>query len=438
MALYPPDEDIDTDRDRGRLRVLLMASAGPLFVGYTGVVALLSLVISVAEQAEITASSVFWAALPGWLGAYQVPLDLDGHDLSALPLLPTLLVVLLVGRAAGRAADRLMIVSARGTLPVVLSIMITHAVAGGLIAQATSAAAVVPGLLVPAAVSGVAAIIGLARRGCFEAVFKRLDELVAHGLRAGLLGLATILGIGALLFLVGLSMSFTTVRALFSPSAGDSVGMLLLSIAYLPNAVLGGTAFAAGPGVTIGGLAVSPLHYTAGPLPGVPVLAALPETGAPWWPVVFVLPLGVGALVGWVLRKSSEDSLARLRSVGVAAVVVASGCVILGFGSGGQLADGVFDPLSMHPWSLGMAVLLWIALPAAVVAWWTGVRVGAPSCGILDDSDSEEADKPEKPDEPEEPEEAEPEEAEEPATGQSEEEPGEPEGIADLPGEIDK
>jgi hypothetical protein len=452
MSLYPDlDEDIDPDLERGRARVLLVASAGPLFMGYAAVVAILALVLSIATKAEISTVAVLSAALPGWLGVYQVPLDLGGHDFGALPLLPTLLVVLLVGRAAGNAADRMVIVSAWDTVPIVAAIAVAHATAGGVIAWTTTTAAFFDGLLVPAAVSGVAAIIGLARRGYIDGVLDRLDELVVHGLRAALIGVAGVLGIGALVFLIGLAMSFTTVKALFAPGIGDSVGMFLLSVVYMPNAVVGGMAFAAGPGVTIGALTATPLNFSAGPLPGVPVIAALPESGAPWWPVVFVLPLAAGALVGWVLRNSSEDPIARLRAVGAAALVVAASCVVLGIGSGGQLANGVFDPLSMHPWSLGMSMLLWIALPGAVVTWWTGARlVIEPSRGLLDDSDdctaaeaaaeTETADAAEEPEvavaeEPsEEPSEGSSDEDEQPAGAEADDKPEE----QDLPEEIDK
>jgi hypothetical protein len=124
----------------------------------------------------------------------------------------------------------------------------------------------------------------------------------------------------------------------------------------------------------------------------VPLLAALPETGAGWWPALVLLPLGVGALVGWVLRDACEDPIARLRTVGGAAVVASAGCVLLALGAGGRLANGPFNPLTMHPWSTGLAVLLCIALPAAIVAWWTGPRLElAPSRGLLDDAVEAEA-----------------------------------------------
>ncbi|RSM61942.1 hypothetical protein DMH04_53320 [Kibdelosporangium aridum] len=393
MSLYPPDVEDDVDEPiRSRARVLLVAGIGPLFVGYAGVVVVLALVISVATKADVSTVSVLSAAMPGWLAAYQVLLRLDGHDLGALPLLPTLLIILLIGRAVTNAADRIEIDSARDTLPIIATVSATHAIAGAVLAEVTSSASLAAGLLVPAGIAALAAVIGLARRGYLDDVFDRVDELAVHGLWAGLIGLGTMIGVGTVLFLLGLGTSFTTAAALFSPGIGDSVGMFLLSVAYLPNAVVGGMSFAAGPGVTIGQLTATPLHFTGGPLPGVPVLAALPETGAAWWPLFFLLPLGVGAFVGWILRDASEDPIARLRAVGAAAVVVAGGCLLLAIGAGGRLADGMFDPLSMHPWSIGLAMLLWIALPGATVTWWAGPRlVMMPSRGLLDDAIEAEA-----------------------------------------------
>ncbi|MBE1467312.1 DUF6350 family protein [Kibdelosporangium phytohabitans] len=393
MSLYPPDLADDVDEPfTSRARVLLVAAIGPLFLGYAAVVGLLALVISVATKTDISTLSVLSAGLPGWLAAYQAPLSLDGHALGALPLLPTLLVMWLVSRAAANAADRLEVESARDVVSIVATIMATHAVVGAVLAKATATATITAGLLVPAGVAGLAAVLGLARRGYFEDLLDRCDELVVHGLRAGLIGLATMVGLGAALFLFGLSTSFSTAAALFAPSLGDGLGMFLMSAAYLPNAVVGGISFVAGPGVTIGELTAAPLHFTGGPLPGVPILAALPERGAAWWPILFLLPMAAGALVGWVLRDASEDPIARLRAVGASAVVVAGGCVLLGIGAGGRLANGVFDPLTVHPWSMGLAMLLWIALPAATVAWWAGPRlVLAPARGLLDDSIEAEA-----------------------------------------------
>lgn len=422
MSLYPPDveDDLACEPVRGRARVLLTSALWPLFLGYAGVVSVLALVIATATRAHLTTAGVLTAAMPGWLATYQVPLTLGGHRFGALPLLPTVAIMLLIARVAGNAADRLTVVTVRETVPILVAITSTHATAGLVLAEVTSNASGLAGFFVPAAVSGVAAILGLAARGCFHDLFGRFDDLVTRGLRAGLLGLVALLGAGALLFAFGLVTSWTATERMFDlPGIGDGVGMFLLSAAYLPNAVVAGTAFVVGPGVSIGHLSVTPLHFTNGPLPRVPLLAALPESGAAWWPVVFLLPLGVGALVGWVLRDACEDPIARLRAVGGAAAVVALGCAVLGIGAGGRLAEGAFTPLSVHPWSLGIGVLLWIALPAATVAWWTGPRlVLAPSRSLLDDAIEAEAAAGEEPEE-------EPEKAEPDAEAAAEEEPEE-------------
>ncbi|TCO65467.1 DUF6350 family protein [Actinocrispum wychmicini] len=398
MSLYPPDlEDVDPDDVtypdepvQGRARVLFGAAIAPLLVGYAGTAALLALVISVATRAHFSTGGVLSAAMPGWLGTYQVPLTLGGQHFGALPLLPTIAVALYVGRTAGNAADRLAVIGTRETVPVIATITAAHAVTGFVFAEITSTASVFLSLLVPGLVAAGASVVGLARRGYLGDALGRFDELVVSGLRAGLLGLAALVGIGAALFLLGLATSFATANALFTrgaPGAGNGLGMFLLSAAYVPNAVVGGMAFAVGPGISIGHLTVTPLHFTGGPLPAVPVLAALPESGAGWWPIVVLLPLGVGALVGWVLRDACTDPIARLRAVGAAAVVAAVGCAVLGTGAGGRLANGPFNPLTMHPWSLALAVALWIALPAATVAWWAGPRLAlAPSRSLLDDA----------------------------------------------------
>lgn len=437
MSLYPPDlaDDVDVPFT-SRARVLLAAGVGPLLLGYAAVVGLLTLVVAVATKADISALSVLSAAMPSWLAAYQTPLSLDGHALGVLPLLPSLLMMVLVSRSVTKAAERLEVESARDVVPVIVTVMASHAVLGVVFAEVTGTARIATGLLVPAGVAGVAAVIGLTRRGYFEDVLDRCDELVRHGLRAGLLGLATMVGLGAAVFLFGLATSFPAATALFAPGFGDGLGMFLMSAAYLPNAVVGGISFLAGPGVTIGELTVAPLHFTGGPLPGVPLLAALPETGGAWWPIFFLLPLATGALVGWILRDCSEDPIARLRAAGTSAVVVALGCVLLGVGAGGRLAGGVFDPLTVHPWSMGLAMLLWIALPAATVTWWAGPRLMLmPSRGLLDDEVEEPTD--------EEPADEEPtgEPADEPAEEDSTEPDGaEPGGAAepDLPEEIQK
>src|SRR5690348_11602157 len=138
MSLYPPDLE-DTDADDvpyldepppGRTRVLVGVALGPLIVGYLSVAAVLALVVAAATRAHFATSDILAAAMPGWLGACQVPLTLGGDHLGALPLLPTLGVVLFVGRTAANAADRLLAETTRDVVPILVTVGVSHATLG--------------------------------------------------------------------------------------------------------------------------------------------------------------------------------------------------------------------------------------------------------------------------------------------------------------------
>ena len=65
---------------------------------------------------------------------------------------------------------------------------------------------------------------------------------------------------------------------------------LLLLAAILPNVVLLASTYLLGPGFAVGsGTVVSPAEVSLGPVPSVPVLAALPDDGwAPGWTIALL------------------------------------------------------------------------------------------------------------------------------------------------------
>src|SRR5437867_6174580 len=107
----------------GRARVLAMAALGPLVTGYAAVAAMLALVTSVASRAHFSTVGVLTAAAPGWLAVHQVPLRIGGHLLGALPLLPAVAAVLLIGRTASGAVHRLGFDTPRQSVQVVAVIV---------------------------------------------------------------------------------------------------------------------------------------------------------------------------------------------------------------------------------------------------------------------------------------------------------------------------
>ncbi|WP_431925064.1 cell division protein PerM [Amycolatopsis tucumanensis] len=363
-----------------RARVFAAAVLGPIVAGYVVVAALFGLVTAMAAAGEFSIGGVLRAAGPGWLAAYQVPVEIAGRPLGVLPLLATIGALALVARSAATATQRLGYAEPGATVPLIAAVTSAHALAGLGIALFDDGAGVrvepLSAFAVPAVLAGVAAAAGAASRsGVAAAVRDYLDPLAVRGLRAGALGLAGLLAVGALVHTVGLVLASGTIRQLFAanaPGFGSGAGMLLLSLGYLPNAVVGGLAFVTGPGFSIGSFSASAFSFTGGPVPGLPVLAGVPEHAAPWWPVLMLLPAGVGALLGWSLRRADENPLARLRIVAIAGALVGFGCVLLGTLAGGRLGGGAFDPVTIPVGLVSVAAFGWIAVPGGLIAWFAG------------------------------------------------------------------
>lgn len=395
---------LETDRIApvARARVLVVAALGPLLTGYAAIAAVMALVTAVASKAHFSTLGVLTAALPGWLGAHQVPLIVQGHELGVLPLLPTLLLTLLVGRTAAGAADRLDAVGMRETGHIVFAVVAAHAVFGLTIALVIDGGPVVvdplAGFYYPALLAGLAACVGLLRRsGALDWCADRVDDLAWAGLRAGGLAVAGLVAAGSLVVAFGLATSFGAANTMFAlDGPGSALGMLLLSAGYLPNAVIAGTAFIAGPGFSMGSVSIAPLDFDGGPVPALPLLSALPEQAAAWWLVLFLLPAAVGALVGWVLRAVAESPKDRLRSVAVASVVVALSFAVLAGSAGGALGGGPFHPLDLRAALVSFALACWVAVPGGFVAWFAGERpVIEGPVGLIDPEEPEDAEDPE-------------------------------------------
>lgn len=365
-----------------RLRVLLGAAAGPLLTVYAAIAAVLAIVTALATESNFSAKAALLGAGPGWLAAYQVPITIDDQRLGLLPLLATIVVCVLVARTAGGAAQRLGYTTPAQSVTVIGTIAGAHAVLGVIIAVlfsgAKASADPLTAFCVPAAIAGVSATAGLARQ-CGLIAFARgyLDDAAVIGLRSGVFGLAGLLASGSVVLAVSEMLSAPTMHALFGGHAsgfGSGLGMLLLSIAYLPNAVLFGLAFVTGPGFSFGEVEVGPFGFTGGEVLGVPLLAAIPNGYAGWWPVFLVLPAAVGALVGWTVRRCDPSPRARLRVVAVAGALVGFGCVVLGALAGGQLGSGGFDAVVIPVALVSVAAFLWIVVPGGLVASFAGER----------------------------------------------------------------
>ncbi len=372
-------------------RLLVLAAVGPLVTGYVGIAALLGLITVTAPGAVMSLPGVLTAAVPAWLAAYHVPVDIAGHELGVLPLLPTAALLLLVARVAGNAARRLDLTEPRSAGTVVGPIALAHAIfAMALAFLSGGAASPVLAFCFAGALAGAAATAGVAGPcALLPAAVRRADHATETGLRAGILAVSGLAAVGAVVFAVGLIASWSTSAQLFrvtAPGFGSGLGMLLLSVAYLPNTLIATLSFAAGPGFGIGAVSVAQWHFHAGPLPAVPLLAPLPAVEGHWWVFLMLLPAAVGVLTGLACRHVSELA-GRFRAVGVAALVTGVGWLILAAMAGGPLAGGLFDPVVVPAGSLAVSAFLAIAIPGTLTVWLAG---RTPTLlGLDDDHDDE-------------------------------------------------
>lgn len=352
-----------------------MACAGPLVTGFVGIAAMLALVMATAPGATVSTAGVLRAACVAWLAGYHVPVHVAGHELGMLPLLPSVFLLALVARVAGTTAARLDWTTPRAGALLVGVIGAAHGVFAVALAVLSGGASPVVAFFAAGVLASAAATVGTARQcGLDAAVLSRTDAAAETGLRAGVLAVATLAAVGAVVFAAGVLVSWSRVVALFSLSApgfGAGLGMWLLSLAYLPNVIVGTTSFAAGPGFAIGHTVLAQWRFHGGPVPAVPVLAPLPSVEAHWWVFLMVLPISAGVLAGLRCRVLPGPA-ARLRAVGVAAVLAGVSWLVLAALSGGALAGGPFDPVTVPAGSLAVAAALFVAVPGAVTVLSAG------------------------------------------------------------------
>ena len=361
------------EQPRERFRVLLAAALTTLSLGLLAMV-LVAAVAGLTAGAGPAFGPLLAAAVPLWLAAHQVPLTVDGAPLGVLPLLPTAGMLWLVAAVAARATRRLGARCREDCSVVVATLAGTNASAAVLATalpagpvQATPWAALLGAGLVTAA----GAALGGLRVSGLPDWWSRSPVWLRTGLAAARTGAAALAGGGALLLVAALLVDVDGVNSRLVAAGsgfGALLGITLFSLCYLPNALVVSVGWAVGPGVSIGVATASPLFARTGPLPGLPLLAAMPSIRPPSWTViVFLLPLLAGVLAGLRCRRLANVPANRGRAVVVAAALVAVGVAALAAIVSGRLAGGPFDPVEIPALVTGAAVLGWLGVPAAVV-----------------------------------------------------------------------
>ncbi|MBM6402026.1 cell division protein PerM [Phycicoccus sonneratiae] len=164
-----------------------------------------------------------------------------------------------------------------------------------------------------------------------------LPDVVARGVGPGVAGAGLLVGLGALVVVVAVVVSWPQVAAVQAGLAPDGTGSAVLlgaQLAGLPNLATWVVSFVAGPGFSVvDGAGISWDGAESGLLPMVPVLGALPQPGHFPGVVGVVCVLLLVAAGAWVGRRAVA-TVARLSRLRTKLVVATSACattaVVLG------------------------------------------------------------------------------------------------------------
>lgn len=322
----------------------------------------------------------------GWLVAHGATLSVPGGRVSLAPLGLCALVLLLLARAGARAGRDAGIASPREALHLALAAAVPYAAMTGAMAvgsRLSEVSAPVPQAVLAGFVLALVGTLAGALR------VDQLARVAYHGLPVPLrrllpaLTAASVVLLSGGALLAGASLAGHGSRAVELATATDpgttgGVGLLLVGLALVPNAAIWGAAWLAGPGFAVGvGTGVGPFSHAVGPLPSLPLLAAVPGSGAPAWAVAVALavPLAAGLLAGRLLARDVAGSRHPL----LQALALAPACAVLwatlAWLAGGAVGGARLTELGPDPLRVGLAV----GAEVGALAWLTVAVLLRPS-----------------------------------------------------------
>jgi len=336
---------------------------------------------------------VFRAAVQVWLVAHHAGFGLPTGRVGMLPLGLVVLPGALLARAGAAVARAIDGHRLRHAALAALGLAVPYTVIATLAALLARTELVQPSVIQAPITSFLVAFIaggiGAARVVAPSRGFKGFLGLLPDRPRSlviGSFGAASVLVIaGAVLTGASLAVHAPTAAKLTADLAPGLVGgflLVLLQIAYLPNAVLWGLAYAVGPGFAIGsGTIVAPTGVIIGTMPTFPLLAAIPEPGAA--PAISLVALAApfvgGVFAGILVVRAAPTPMLEAAPLWGFACGLITGVITGGLAafSGGPLGGARMALVGPSAWQVGLVSALEVGVAAAITAWlcnWLLVR----------------------------------------------------------------
>jgi hypothetical protein len=304
-----------------------------------------------------------------WLAVHLVPISIGGQQLGVLPLAPAALMVWATARGTAR------ITAPRGTWFVTRWI-VGSALGGPLLIAAIAlavvhdAASVITVLQTPNALRAFAGVLAVHGLGALIGVGSKVGPRVLARLglpawlldtvRPAMISLATLLSLSCAVVAASLVVHWGTMHDLFgiTDSFFGQLSLMLLSLLYLPNVVVGAAAMAVGSSAHIGFATFSAFTVFGGDIPALPILAAAPTPPlGPVWVALLIVGAVAAVAIGQQCALRPLPLPTALAKLAVASVLAAVSLALLAVAAGGAL--GNFGNVGVDQATLIPAVLFW-------------------------------------------------------------------------------
>lgn len=326
-------------------RSLLWTAAAAALPVIVIVLVLVAVTLAVLVFSARGFDSLFAVVAVEWLVVNRVPLTVDELSLGFLPLLPPLIYVAVLARQTRAVLSDIELpgpreagaavagVTVAGTLLTVLAAL--------LVGSAASDFAVRPASLPTALVWTAAVALCGSGLGVWLYFRRELREVLPLWVRGGIhLGsafVAAVWAIATVLVLIGLVAAWSPVGSVLEIGK-DVVGtaaLTAISVAYLPNVVMAAATLAVGGEAHLGEASFSVFAVSRGPMPEVPLAAALPTTDPHWAVqglllVTVLVAAGLSRAVAHWFRTTADAVRAAWLAAAIVALVVTVSPVVAG------------------------------------------------------------------------------------------------------------
>ena len=359
--------------------------------------------ILVVALAALLLSSSPTAWLPtvvgeAWMVFNLAPIRAGGIDLGIVPALPALLLAWLVGRRVRAAVkdkvsinDLLVLAACVFAVPFVLTSIAWFMLwdAGKVYdVSPPGYLSVLPRMLL---LHAAALVYGMGTR-LWKALAKRsgVPRVLVDAARIGFNYLGALCAVGLVLTLIlwiaGWSRQSEMLASYPHLDALGTIGLVLISLCYLPNAAVSTAAVLSGSELHVGpDTSVSLFSGHMTPLPPLPLMAAIPPSVSPWGIALFVVP-GLAAVYVFARQRSRVT----FTVAAVATVACALAALVVVFATSGEL--GIYGYTGPELLSAVGLIALWCLVAGAGFAAANALTAWRARRAAAAEVDSEPAD----------------------------------------------